>query len=76
MQMAFTLGLHRDQMPESISSLEREQHRRLWWTMFNLEKEVAARSGSPTLVDERLLKVDTPLPSEQVGFLDVAIRRA
>lgn len=66
-QMAFSLGLHRDQFPDTCSSLEREQYRRIWWTLFTLEQEVASRGGSPALVDERLLKIDTPLPSEQVS---------
>jgi aldehyde dehydrogenase (NAD+) len=64
--MAYSLGLHRDQVPASCASLEREHYRRIWWTLFALEQEVASRGGSPTLVDERLLKIDTPLPSEQV----------
>lgn len=65
--MAYSLGLHRDQTPQSGASLEREQYRRIWWTLFTLEQEVASRGGSPTLVDERLLRIDTPLPSEQVS---------
>lgn len=67
-QMAYSLGLHRNQTPDSSTSLEREQYRRIWWTLFTLEQEVASRGGSPTLVDERLLKIDTPLPSEQVAL--------
>ncbi|KAF2655699.1 aldehyde dehydrogenase-like protein [Lophiostoma macrostomum CBS 122681] len=49
-QMAFSLGLHRDQMPQSRSSLEREQYRRIWWTLFSLEQEVASRGGSPSII--------------------------
>jgi hypothetical protein len=80
-QMAFSLGLHRDQMPQSRSSLEREQYRRIWWTLFSLEQEIASRGGSPSIVDERNLKIDTPLPSEQVtkvhrGCTEVFLRRA
>lgn len=65
-QMAYSLGLHRDQMPESGGSMEREQNRRIWWTLFMLDQEIASRGGSPTLIDERFLKISTPLPSEQV----------
>ncbi|KAF2262883.1 aldehyde dehydrogenase [Lojkania enalia] len=67
-QMAYSLGMHRDQMPESGSAMEREQHRRIWWTLFILDQEIASRGGSPTLIDERLLKIDTPLPSEQMLY--------
>ncbi|KAF2463592.1 aldehyde dehydrogenase [Lindgomyces ingoldianus] len=67
-QMAYSLGLHRDQMPGSGGSMEREQSRRIWWTLFMLDQEIASRGGSPNLIDERLLKIDTPLPSEQMLY--------
>jgi len=66
-QIAYSLGLHRDQAPESASSMDREQNRRIWWTLFMLDLEIASRGGSPTLIDERHLKITTPLPSEQVS---------
>ena len=65
-QMAYTLGLHRDQLPESGTTIEREQNRRIWWTLFILDQEIAARGGSPTMIDERYTKVTTPMSSEQV----------
>ncbi|KAF2710976.1 aldehyde dehydrogenase-like protein [Pleomassaria siparia CBS 279.74] len=67
-QIAYSLGLHRDQMPESGDSMEREQNRRIWWTLFTLDQEIASRGGSPTLIDERSLKINTPLPSEQILY--------
>ncbi|KAF2676268.1 aldehyde dehydrogenase-like protein [Lentithecium fluviatile CBS 122367] len=67
-QMAYSLGLHRDQAPESASAMEREQNRRIWWTLFTLDQEIASRGGSPTLIDERHLKISTPLPSEQATY--------
>ncbi|KAF2006126.1 aldehyde dehydrogenase-like protein [Amniculicola lignicola CBS 123094] len=67
-QIAYSLGLHRDQMPGSGQTMEREQNRRIWWTLFILDQEIASRGGSPTLIDERLLKIDTPLPSEQLLY--------
>jgi hypothetical protein len=65
-QMAYSLGLHHDQLSENGGSMEREQNRRIWWTLFTLDQEIASRGGSPTLIDERSLKISTPLPSEQV----------
>lgn len=65
-QIAYSLGLHRDQTPETGASSEREQHRRIWWTLFMLDQEIASRGGTPNVIDERSLKIDTPLPSEQV----------
>lgn len=67
-QMAFTLGLHRDQMPESATPIDREQNRRIWWTLFMLDHEISSKGGSPNVIDERYTKVTTPLPSERVLY--------
>jgi aldehyde dehydrogenase (NAD+) len=67
-QMAYSLGLHRDQAPESGKLFEREQNRRIWWTLFMLDQEIASRGGSPCLIDERTLRIETPFPSEQIIY--------
>jgi hypothetical protein len=69
-QMAFSMGFHRDQLEETATSMEREQNRRIWWTLFLLDQELASRGGSPTIVDERFTKVTTPQSSEQVCIGD------
>lgn len=66
-QIAYSLGLHRDQLHETGSAIEREQNRRIWWTLFILDLEISARGGSPTVIDERYTKVTTPMSSEQVS---------
>ncbi|CAI6329006.1 unnamed protein product [Periconia digitata] len=67
-QMAYSLGLHRDQIPDTAAAMEHEQSRRIWWTLFNLDQEISSRGGSPSLIDERHLKITTPLPSEQILY--------
>ncbi|KAH7089813.1 aldehyde dehydrogenase-like protein [Paraphoma chrysanthemicola] len=59
-QIAFSLGLHRDQVAESSTAVEREQNRRIWWTLFLLDQELASRGGSPTIVDERFTRILYP----------------
>lgn len=71
-QMAYSLGLHRDQLPENGSSIERERNRRIWWTLFLLDQETSMRGGSPSVVDERFTKVTTAMSSEQVCLLRIA----
>ncbi|KAF1926761.1 uncharacterized protein M421DRAFT_206124 [Didymella exigua CBS 183.55] len=66
-QIAWSLGLHRDQLPMSKSEEEREENRRIWWTLTTLDLEIGMRGGSPTLIDERILKVTTSLPLERIG---------
>ncbi|KAL5121545.1 hypothetical protein ACEQ8H_000617 [Pleosporales sp. CAS-2024a] len=67
-QIAFSLGLHRDQLVESATAIDREQNRRIWWTLFILDQELASRGGSPPLIDERFTKVTTPSSSEQMLY--------
>jgi hypothetical protein len=66
-QMAYSLGMHRDQVSDSGNIIEREQNRRIWWTLFMLDQEIASRGGSPAVIDERYVKVTTPMASEQVS---------
>lgn len=81
-QMAFSLGLHRDQLVENGSPMEHECNRRLWWTLFLLDQEISMRGGSPTIIDERFTKVTTAIPSEKIlypgqhtplGWLDISV---
>lgn len=51
----------------SKSEEEREENRRIWWTLTTLDLEIGLRGGSPTLIDERILKVTTSLPLERIG---------
>jgi len=66
MQIAFSLGLQHDKSLTNQSPVTKQQNRRIWWTLYILDQEVSARCGSPCLSDERSLRIQTPLPSEQV----------
>ncbi len=72
-QMAFTLGLHRDQLSELGSAIERELHRRIWWTLFLLDQEISSRGGTPNAIDERYAKITTPMVCEKVSSFCVNI---
>jgi hypothetical protein len=74
--MAYSLGMHRDQVSESGNTIEREQNRRIWWTLFMLDQEVASRGGSPAVIDERYVKVTTPMASEQVSQFSVSTEQS
>ena len=66
-QMAWSLGLHRDQPALSASEQERIENRRIWWTLTTLDLEIGLRCGSPTLIDDEYLEFSSPLPLERIG---------
>ncbi|KAK0646755.1 fungal-specific transcription factor domain-containing protein [Cercophora newfieldiana] len=65
-RIGFSLGLHRDVSLRSKDSLEREWGRRLWWTIYILDHEMASRFGYPcTIVDDAIF-MRTPPATEQI----------
>ncbi|RFU32876.1 hypothetical protein B7463_g3476, partial [Scytalidium lignicola] len=65
-RIAFTLGLQYDKGPSSQSLAERQQNRRIWWTLYVLDQEISSLCGSPFMIDGRILRIQTPSPLEQV----------
>lgn len=65
-QIAYSLGLQHDKSPASQSLVTRQQNRRIWWTIYTLDQEIASWAGNACVIDERSLNIHTPLPSEQV----------
>ena len=73
-QIAFSLGLQHE-VQASQSPLVMQRSQRIWWTLYILDQEIASRSGSPSLINHRILKIGTPVPSEQVGHAHPLRRR-
>ncbi|KAK3688886.1 fungal-specific transcription factor domain-containing protein [Podospora appendiculata] len=65
-RIGFSLGLHRDVSPKSRDSLEREWGRRLWWTIYILDHEMASRFGYPCSVVDDAVYMRTPPATEQI----------
>lgn len=55
----------------SGSEEECEENRRIWWTLTTLDLEIGMRGGSPTLIDDRYLKITTSSPLERIGHKPV-----
>lgn len=51
-KIGFSLGLHRDVAPKGQDPAERERGRQLWWTIYDLDYEIASRWGYPCAIDE------------------------
>ncbi|KAF9636500.1 hypothetical protein BFW01_g7396 [Lasiodiplodia theobromae] len=64
---AYSLGMHVEKAaPPSRGRLEREQNRRIWWTLYLLDYEIAHRYGNPCAVVEEVHDIQVQMPSEQI----------
>ncbi|KAJ5463428.1 hypothetical protein N7475_008372 [Penicillium sp. IBT 31633x] len=65
-RIGFSLGLHRDMFPKTLSTVERERYKRIWWTVYILDHEMANRFGYPCAIAENLGFMNTSPASEQI----------
>ena len=68
-RIAFSLGLHRDKYSLSHGIVDTEHARAIWWTLYNLDQEIALRSGKPCSISEIFAKLPPNFPSEQVRMV-------
>lgn len=66
-RIAYSLGFHHDKSPAAQNPMIKQQNHRIWWTLYILDQEIASRCGNPCVCDERILKIQMPLPSEKVS---------
>ena len=80
-RIGFSLGLHVDKYSISHGYVEKEHARRIWWTLYIYDQEVALRTGKPCAIAAYGLAWQPPLPSENVlnpgantpaGYLEVS----
>ena len=66
-RMAISLGIHRDGATGGFDPIERELRRRVWWTMYSFEQQLALTLGRPSAIPESC-EVNVGLPNE--GMMD------
>lgn len=59
---ALTLGLHCEDLSKKISPEELEHRRRLWWTVYMVDRYSAVKSGFPLSVTSDIIRVSKPAP--------------
>ena len=80
LRMAQTLGMHREGTNSSFDPIERNIRRRVWWTMYLFEQNLAVVLGRPSAVHDT--EVNVGLPEEMMidcsdyppDYLENAIR--
>lgn len=64
MRMALSLGLHRSLPADTtLSRVEQEHRRRIWWTLYTLDRKCSAMRGYPVLISDSV--IDVALPSNE-----------
>ncbi|EJT97573.1 hypothetical protein DACRYDRAFT_119248 [Dacryopinax primogenitus] len=56
------LGLHRAAPKSSLTPLEREMHKRIWWCVYMLDRLLAVALGRPLGIEDSDCDVELPLP--------------
>ncbi|KIX96374.1 uncharacterized protein Z520_07640 [Fonsecaea multimorphosa CBS 102226] len=67
-KIAFSLGLHRDMCSRTQDLIERERCRRLWWTIYTMDHEIAIRLGYPCAIVDDAIFMNIPPACEQASF--------
>ncbi|KZT62356.1 hypothetical protein CALCODRAFT_548993 [Calocera cornea HHB12733] len=56
------LGLHRAAPKSSLTPIEREMHKRIWWSVYMLDRLLAIALGRPLGIEDSDCDVELPLP--------------
>ncbi|KAH0491803.1 hypothetical protein TgHK011_003211 [Trichoderma gracile] len=69
LRMAISLGLHQEVSPHYSSQqgpildkAEREHRRRVWWSIYSLDRILCVKSGNPITIQDEDIGVDMPSP--------------
>lgn len=66
LRMAISLGLHQEVVGSSLSETAKEYRRRVWWSIYSLDRIVTVKSGNPLTIQDEDIGVAMPsrLPTE------------
>lgn len=76
--MALALGLHRKLPTDTmLNPVEREHRKRVWWTLYTMDRLCSSIFGYPLLISDSLIDVELPTDdglsaSEKEEFSDPA----
>ncbi|KAJ0104007.1 Proline utilization trans-activator [Diaporthe amygdali] len=66
LRMAITLGLHQEPTSSSLDQHAKEHRRRVWWSVYSLDRIHCVKSGNPITIHDDDIGVELPsrLPNE------------
>lgn len=76
LRMAITLGLHQEPTLANVDTEAKEHRRRVWWSVYSLDRIVCAKSGNPITIQDEDIGVELPsrLPTEPEFCAAVVLR--
>lgn len=76
LRMAITLGLHQEPTLANTDAEAKEHRRRVWWSVYSLDRIHCAKSGTPITIQDEDIGVELPsrLPSEPESCAAVVLR--
>ncbi|KAH6991372.1 fungal-specific transcription factor domain-containing protein [Ilyonectria sp. MPI-CAGE-AT-0026] len=75
LRMAISLGLHQEVSDPTLDEMEREQRRRLWWSVYSMDRILCAKSGNPITIADGDIGVHYPsrMPAIEAEISSVTV---
>ncbi|KAK1511218.1 Zn(2)-Cys(6) binuclear cluster domain containing transcription factor [Colletotrichum costaricense] len=65
LRKALAIGLHQEPDDPSLTEDEKETRRRLWWSIYSLERTVTIKLNRPRSVDQEIITAGLPKPTSR-----------
>ncbi len=62
LRMAISLGLHQEATEPDMEITEREHRRRVWWSVYSMDRILSVKSGNPISIHDEDIDVAWPSP--------------
>jgi hypothetical protein len=62
LRMAISLGLHQEVDDSAMDMVEREHRRRVWWSVYSMDRIISVKSGNPISIHDEDIDVTLPSP--------------
>ncbi len=73
MRIALSLGMNREAPAHYFDHIENEHRRRVWWTLYIIDRKLSVIMGAPLSVSDE--DIDISLPEEHdLGFSNSALK--
>ncbi|KAI4728785.1 hypothetical protein E4T49_03459 [Aureobasidium sp. EXF-10728] len=60
LRMAISLALHQEVLDPRLDEASKEQRRRIWWSVYSLDRILCVKSGNPLTIDDQDIAVKLP----------------